>query len=107
MKIEKDSSFKIVDYSDWKVYEGVSEGSGRSEKQWLESPNGIIGLFKWPKTDPQTGASTYEHISEHLAYQIGTKLDIPTSKVDIGKFNNRIGSMSYRINDNNELHGRS
>lgn len=37
----------MKDFSYWKEYEGTSEGSGRSEKIWLQNPDtGQIGLFK-------------------------------------------------------------
>ena len=36
----------VQDYSDWNIYDGASEGSGRSEKIWLISDDGNIGLFK-------------------------------------------------------------
>ncbi len=41
--------FKYIDYSTWNLYDGFSEGSGRSEKNWLQSEEGTIGLFKYPK----------------------------------------------------------
>ena len=94
--------FSIRDFSAWKIYEGFSEGSGRSEKQWLQSSDGDIGLFKWPKVFPQTGRTTYEHISEHLAHQIGEMINIPTANVEIGEFDYRIGSMSYLVNESYE-----
>jgi hypothetical protein len=38
----------MKDFSDWKEYEGTSEGSGRSEKIWLKNPNtGETGLFNY------------------------------------------------------------
>ena len=40
----------VQDYSDWNIYDGASEGSGRSEKIWLTSDDGNIGLFKFPKS---------------------------------------------------------
>ena len=95
---QKYDTFSLVDFSSWSEYEGFSAGSGRSEKIWLQSDEGIIGLFKWPKSDPDTNITTYEHVSEHLAHQLGEMLNIATAKVDIGYYNNRIGSMSYRIN---------
>ena len=92
----------IKDFSNWNIYEGFSEGSGRSEKQWLQSPEGQIGLFKWPKIDPQTGKETYEYLSEHLAYRIGQAIDVSTAKVDVGMYDSRIGSLSYLVNGPNE-----
>ena len=41
--------FDVVDFSAWKEYDGFAEGSGRSEKIWLISETGQIGLFKYPK----------------------------------------------------------
>ncbi len=61
---------EITDYSDWLPYEGFAEGSGRSEKLWLQSAEGEIGLFKFPKIDPETSEITTEYVSEHLAHQI-------------------------------------
>ena len=45
---------KPIDFSMWNVYDGASEGSGRSEKIWLKSDNGEIGLFKFPKINHLT-----------------------------------------------------
>ena len=69
--------FDVVDFSTWKEYDGFAEGSGRSEKIWLISETGQIGLFKYPKIDPEDGKETTEHISEHLAHQLGEILRIP------------------------------
>lgn len=90
--------FEVVDFSTWEPYEGLSEGSGRSEKSWLIAPDGKIGLFKYPKT----GSDTSEHISEHLASQIGNLLNIKTATIDIGRYHGRMGSMSYLVNESNE-----
>lgn len=87
----------INDYSNWDVYDGISEGSGRSEKEWLVSNTGTVGLFKYPKSD-----MTSEHVSEHLAHRLGNVLGIKTAMVEIGYRNGRIGSMSYRINSDSE-----
>jgi hypothetical protein len=89
------NSFAFVDFSEWKVYDGASEGSGRSEKIWLISDDGRIGLFKYPKTDPSGTEFTTEHISEHLAHQLGIILGVETADVDLGIRDGRIGSMSY------------
>lgn len=89
--------FNIVDFSSWKEYDGFAEGSGRSEKIWLISDSGKIGLFKYPKIDPEDGKETTEHVSEHLAHQLGEMLNIPTANVDLGCRNGRIGSMSYLV----------
>lgn len=94
---------KPIDFSMWNVYDGASEGSGRSEKIWLKSDNGEIGLFKFPKINPSNNKETTEHISEHLAHKIGNVIGVPTAKVDIGKYNDRIGSMSYFVCQENEI----
>ena len=86
-----------IDFSSWNEYDGFAEGSGRSEKLWLKSDDGKIGLFKFPKIDPVSQKETTEHISEHLAYKIGTILKVPTATVDIGYYQDRIGSMSYFV----------
>lgn len=40
----------MKDFSYWEVYNGFSEGSGRSEKIWLyNSDTQISGLFKFKK----------------------------------------------------------
>lgn len=92
----------IRDYSSWNTYDGAAEGSGRSEKTWLISNDGKIGLFKFPKTDPTTSQETTEHISEHLAHQLGEVVGVSTANVDIGSYHGRIGSMSYLVRKPNE-----
>jgi len=88
----------IFDFSSWLEYKGASEGSGRSEKIWLENPeNGDIGLFKFTKSKYTT-----EHLSEKIAMEIAKLVDIECMKVDIGKYDNRVGSLSYRINKDGE-----
>ena len=93
---------QTIDFSDWLPYNGFAEGSGRSEKLWLQSQAGEIGLFKFPKVNPETLETTTEYVSEHLAHQIGDLLGIETACVDIGTYNNRIGSMSHLINQSDE-----
>lgn len=97
--------FEIKNFDNWKPYEGASEGSGRSEKIWLISENENsqkIGLFKYPKKDPKTNQITTEHISEHLAHQLGEIINVKTAVVDIGSYNGRMGSMSYLVNSPTE-----
>ena len=89
--------FTIIDYTGWQPYEGLAAGSGRSEKEWLISDDGRIGLFKYPKIDPATNSVTTEHISEHMAAQIGKLVGVKTAQVDLGRRNGRIGSMSYLV----------
>jgi len=87
------------DFSSWKEYEGASEGSGRSEKIWLVNPdNGDIGLFKFNKSE-----ETMEHLSEKIASELAEKIGLECTKVDLGIYNNRIGSLSYKINRDNEI----
>lgn len=94
--------FEIINFDSWKVYDGASEGSGRSEKIWLISDSGEIGLFKYPKIDPTDQKETTEHVSEHLAHQLGKVLNVSTADVDIGIRDGRIGSMSYLVCKQNE-----
>ena len=94
---------EIIDYSDWKEYDGAAEGSGRSEKIWLKSSDGRIGLFKYPKIDPVDNKETTEHVSEHLAYRLGKTLGVSTAVVDIGEYQGRIGSMSHFVCQENEI----
>ncbi len=84
-----------IDFNLWDVSAKFSEGSGRSEKLWLEFEN-QIGLFKFPKTH-NDGQITYEHVSEKLASDIANATGLKCAKVDIGKYNNREGSMSYLV----------
>ena len=93
---------KIHKFDSWYPYDGFAEGSGRSEKIWLESPSGKIGLFKFPKSGQEVGTCTSEHVSEHLAYNLGRILGVPIATVDIGTYEGRIGCMSYQINENHE-----
>jgi hypothetical protein len=92
---------EIKDFSNWEEYEDNSMGSGRSEKIWLTSGNGI-GLFKFPKQFSD-GSITTEYFTEKLAADIADLLDVPCSDVDIGTYNGRLGSMSYKINRSNEF----
>jgi len=94
--------FDIINFDSWNVYDGASEGSGRSEKIWLISDTGEIGLFKYPKIDPADQKETTEHVSEHLAHQLGNVLNVSTANVDIGIRDGRIGSMSYLVCKQNE-----
>ena len=53
----------MKDFSNWKEYEGASEGSGRSEKLWLINPDTEqTGLFKYKKD-----VETTDHVSECIA----------------------------------------
>lgn len=95
---------EIIDFSSWNTYDGSAEGSGRSEKIWLKSKDGRIGLFKFPKIiDSENNQETTEHVSEHLAYKLGELLGVETAVVDIGTYNGRIGSMSYFVCEENEI----
>lgn len=86
------------DFSEWEVYEGFHEGSGRSEKIWLKhSSTSQIGLFKFKKD-----ADTKDHVSEKLASQLASLLEIPSAHVEIGIYKGREGSMSFLINRANE-----
>lgn len=88
----------ITDFSSWLEYPGASEGSGRSEKIWLVNPNNsVVGLFKFTKS-----ANTMEHLSEKIASEIAQLINIECAKVDLGIYNSRPGSLSYRINKKNE-----
>ena len=84
----------IINYDSWKVYEGNSYGSGRSEKIWLRNPaNGEIGLIKFSKS-----ISSTEIISEKIASDLAHSISLECAKINIGKYNSRNGSMSYLIN---------
>lgn len=93
---------EIYNFNSWSPYDGFAEGSGRSEKIWLESPSGEVGLFKFPKSGQGDEDYTSEHVSEHLAYKLGSILAVPTATVDIGVYKGRIGCMSYQINKKHE-----
>lgn len=96
----------IKNFDDWNIYEGAAEGSGRSEKIWLEK-DGIIGIFKFPKQFVQNGEkineTTKEYLAEKIASLIAKKLEIQSADVDIGTRNGRIGSMSYNILKKEEI----
>lgn len=91
---------EIKNYDDWHKYDGLSQGSGRSEKIWLEDQNGEVGLFKFPKVNDIGEVSSTEFVSEHLASSLAKLLDIPVVDVDIGFRAGRIGCMSYLIEGN-------
>ncbi|CDA24567.1 putative uncharacterized protein [Roseburia sp. CAG:197] len=83
----------MKDFSYWEVYNGFSEGSGRSEKIWLYNPDTqISGLFKFKKD-----ITTTDHISECIAYNLANYLKIPCVRFELGTYNGREGSFSYNI----------
>lgn len=83
----------MKDFSFWEEYEGTSEGSGRSEKIWLQNPDtGQIGLFKFKKD-----VGTTDHVSECIAYDLASLLGIPCAKFELGTYFGREGSFSYNI----------
>jgi len=83
----------MKDFSFWEEYKGTSEGSGRSEKIWLQNPDtGQIGLFKFKKDK-----GTTDHVSECIAYDLSCLLDIPCAKFELGTYFGREGSISYNI----------
>lgn len=83
----------MKEFSFWEEYEGTSEGSGRSEKIWLQNPDtGQIGLFKFKKD-----VGTTDHVSECIAYELACLLDIPCAKFELGTYLGREGSISYNI----------
>lgn len=96
----------LKNFDDWNKYEGPNEGSGRSEKIWLEK-DGKIGLFKFPKkyieNGKETGELSRDYLSEKIATIIAEKIEIKTAKVDIGTRNGRIGCMSYNICESSEI----
>ena len=86
----------MKDFSFWEEYEEPSEGSGRSEKIWLQNPDtGQIGLFKFKKD-----IGTTDHISECIAYELAKILGIPCAKFELGMYHGREGSISYNIISN-------
>lgn len=89
----------MKDFSTWEVYEGIAEGSGRSEKIWLQNPQtGKLGLFKFKKD-----SYTTDHISECIAYKIAELLAIPCARFELGKYNGREGSISYNIVEEGQI----
>ena len=88
----------MKDFSAWEEYEEGTEGSGRSEKIWLQDTDtGQVGLFKFKK---DTG--TTDHVSECIACQIAQKLELPCAKFELGTYEGREGPMSYNIIDTEE-----
>ena len=90
----------MKNFDDWTEWKGSSEGSGRSEKYWIQKEiDGklITGLFKFNKSNETT-----EHISEQVASIIGRDIGIETADIDIGTYNGNLGSMSYLINKEDE-----
>ncbi len=99
-------ALELVTFDDWMEVEGLSEGSGTSEKVWLRSPDNMeCGIFKFPKTqehpDGHFSIST-EHISEWLAYQLGNFLGIPCAEITLGYRGGRIGSLGKLISSAEE-----
>lgn len=89
----------MKDFSHWKEYEGASEGSGCSEKQWLINPDTEqTGLFKYKKD-----VGTTDHVSECIASDLANLIGIPCAKFEIGMFHGREGSISYNIVDHDGM----
>lgn len=89
----------MKNFSFWDVYEGASEGSGRSEKIWLINPDtGKIGLFKYKKDE-----NTTDHISECIAYKLADILQLACARFELGTYQDKEGSMSYNIINNEEM----
>lgn len=85
----------MKDFSFWTEYEGVAEGSGRSEKIWLMNPDtGQVGLFKFKKD-----IGTTDHVSECIAYDLANLIGLSCARFEIGTYRGREGSMSYNIVD--------
>lgn len=84
-------------FDSWDVYEGMPEGSGRSEKIWI-AKNNNIGLFKFPKSEYTT-----EYVSEKMASDIAKKLNIECADIDIGTRGSRVGCCSYLVNRENQF----
>lgn len=85
----------IKNLDNWEEYKDVI-GSGSNNKIWLVKEN-LIGVFKYPKTKDTT-----EHFSEKLASDICQLINIPCAKIDIAKYKESIGCISYLINNNEE-----
>lgn len=84
----------MKNFDDWEEFEGASEGSGRSEKVWLISKDGNIGLFKYTKS-----SETKEHISERLASDIANLIHLECAEIELGTYQSREGCMSHLINN--------
>lgn len=88
---------QLINFDKWHVDENHPFGSGASEKKWLINPETKqTGIFKYPKI-MSTGEITGEYWAEKLASDIAAVLGIECASVDIGIYNNRIGSMSYNV----------
>ena len=89
--------FDFEELNDWHETNDFLDTSSKSEKVWLKnSKTNSIALFKYPKSE-----ETFEHISEHLAFEIGKLLGIQCSEIHLGIFNSRKGSLSYLVHDIN------
>ena len=76
----------LKDFSNWKEYTGNSEGSGRSEKIWLED-NNKRGVFKFPKVKTDKYGNiikiSTEYIAEKLSSIIAKTINIKNAEIDI------------------------
>lgn len=93
----------IKDFSDWVILEENPYGSGASKKIWIENRDtNKKGIFKYPKLNPGENKITGEYWAEDLAVEIAKYLNINCAEVDIGKYEEEIGSMSYILTSENE-----
>lgn len=92
--------FIIRDFDNWLEF---GEGTGTREKVWLINPiTGQKGLFKYPKVKSD-GSLTGEHWAAKLAEEIGKLVGgMEFARIDVGRYNQRIGAISYNILKENE-----
>lgn len=94
--------YPLINFDNWTIDEDSPYGSGASEKHWLLNVDSKKrGIFKFPKTKDDN-TITGEYWAEKLAAEIAVILGLESARVDIGTFNNRKGSMSYMLLDDNE-----
>lgn len=94
---------ELKDFSGWVVSEESPYGGGSREKNWIENPKtGEKGLFKYPKFNPGENNITGEYWAEDLAVELAKEIGIECAEVEIGIFNDKIGSISYILTNENE-----
>lgn len=68
-----------------------------SPSYWLQSDAGARAMFKEPRATGPKGTFNPEAGNERLGAAFGLRLGLPVNKVQLGKFDGKIGSLHYDV----------
>ncbi len=87
------SSFPVLDVTDWPVR--AEEPTGDDEKEWLESPDGHLWLFK-PRVT-HDGWNQGEDWAEKISGEVASTLSVPAAKIELAVRHGDLGSLSRNL----------